>query len=227
LRLTIPPASVEASESLPTTSLVGLAKPIERMDDVMVDMTALTSSESNRRRRLWRITLSIVAGLLLVLLVAGTKAYVFPNEDRTDNADAIIVLGGFGTKPIDEAFDLARAGVADTVVLSDPYDPNTEIARAACAEQHGFEVICFRPSPNTTQGEAREIRSLMHERDWSDVVVVTATYHVTRARIIIERCQSEGVHFVAARTPTRPYDWAYNYLYQTAGLIKLAVTSGC
>jgi uncharacterized SAM-binding protein YcdF (DUF218 family) len=194
---------------------------------VGIDVESLTSAEYERRRRVRRLTLVVGSLVVAVLLVVGVKVYVYPDQEVPDRADAIIVLGGFGTKPIHKGFALATEGVADTVVVSDPYDPNTTISRDACAETHDFEVLCFRPNPNTTQGEARQIRVLMEERGWDTVVVVTARYHVSRARVIVGRCVPTGVSMVAATTPTGLDDWAYNFFYQTAGFVKLVFTSGC
>src|SRR5438105_3258221 len=50
------------------------------------------------------------------------------------------------------------------------------------------QVVCFTAVPFSTQGEARTVRRLARERGWRSVVVVTSTFHVTRAHMLFRRC---------------------------------------
>ena len=79
----------------------------------------------------------------------------------------------------------------------------------------GVSVTCFTPNPATTQGEAQEIRRLAAAQHWNTIIVVTSTYHVSRARMIIERCFDGRLEVVAARTHISLLDWAYQFAYQT------------
>jgi len=92
-----------------------------------------------------------------------------------------------------------RAGVAPTLVISDGHDPNWPAANRLCAEgSPGFQVVCFTPDPYSTRGEARGFARLARERGWRSVVVVTSTFHVTRARMLFRRCFRGRVEGVGA-----------------------------
>lgn len=144
------------------------------------------------------------------------------------SADAIIALGGIDATAV-RAYELAKAGVAPVLVIADPYgdrEPPTirELCRSGPVD---VTVWCFAPDPSTTRGEAREIRRLSEAYGWDDVVVVTATYHVTRARWIIERCYDDDLVMVDAGVAFGPHTWAYHYVYQTAGYVRAALQRGC
>jgi uncharacterized SAM-binding protein YcdF (DUF218 family) len=59
------------------------------------------------------------------------------------------------------------------------------------------------------------------------VVVVTSTYHVSRARLIFDRCLDGRLYLVAARRHISLGTWAYQYLYQTGGYVKAALQPDC
>jgi uncharacterized SAM-binding protein YcdF (DUF218 family) len=88
-------------------------------------------------------------------------------------------------------------------------------------------VTCFTPNPATTQGEAQNIRRLAAAKHWNTIIVVTSTYHVSRARMIIRRCFDGTLEVVAARTHISLLDWAYQFAYQTGGYLKAAISRGC
>ena len=57
-----------------------------------------------------------------------------------------------------------------------------------CGERHAFEVVCFVPDPDRTQGEAREATRIAEERGLKRLLVVTSRYHAVRAGIVFRRC---------------------------------------
>ena len=61
--------------------------------------------------------------------------------------------------------------------------------------------MCFHPQPYSTQGEARWVGREARRRSWTTVVVVTSTYHLRRARMIVERCVDGEVAAVGADPP--------------------------
>src|SRR6266404_3670271 len=76
--------------------------------------------------------------------------------------------------------------------------------------QPGFRVLCFEAVPYSTQGEARAIARLVRTRRWRRVVVVTSTFHVTRARMLIKRCYTGPLAMIGARSSwwRLPEEWA-------------------
>lgn len=54
------------------------------------------------------------------------------------------------------------------------------------------------------------------------VVVVTFKPHVARARYILERCYDGDVAVIGVDQDLTLWDWAYQYVYQTAAFVKAA-----
>jgi uncharacterized SAM-binding protein YcdF (DUF218 family) len=180
----------------------------------------------------------VIRRLLLVMvvlvgawLIACAVLFVWPPAASSPRrADAVVVLSGGRDSRLDPALALMRRHVAPVLVISSPaQDPKWRSARRMChARPHAypFRVLCFEAHPYSTRGEARAIARLARERGWSQVVVVTSTYHVTRARMIVRRCYRGGLAMVGA--PSRwwrlPEDWAS----ETGKLlVQLTLRRGC
>ncbi|OAK54756.1 YdcF family protein [Rhodococcoides kyotonense] len=183
------------------------------------------------RRSRW-IVVAIVLPVI-VMSVVGIGGYVTFTKARIDpvsRADAIIVLGGEHDGREAYGVSLAEQGVADTVVLSDPYGPKDPVMKKYCgADTEKYTVLCIPPEPSTTRGEAIFTRELARERGWDHVVVVSWRYHLPRARYIFDQCFDGDVTMQAV---PRTYNfslvfWEYTYLYQVAGFVKAAVQGDC
>ena len=178
---------------------------------------------------------AVVAGLVAVLAGAsvfgglGFRLFTVDHSDTLRKADAIVVLCGEHDGREDYGLALARAGYADTVLISDPYWPRTPedaLMDRVCGDPPpGIEVRCLRPAPSTTRGEAMITARLAAERGWSRIIVVSWRFHLVRARYIFRQCF--GGELVLRSVP-RAYDfspplWAFTYAYQYAGIAKAAV----
>lgn len=180
-----------------------------------------------------RVALAVGAAILCALIALGITGYFLftaPHGDPLSHADAIVVLGGEKQDGrIQYALDSAYRGYADTVVISNSYGPDDPLIRRACAAgTAAITVICFRPSPFTTRGEAMFVQRTAADRGWKHVIVVSWNYHLVRARYIFHQCfdgtvtmRPAPVNFVH-----NPLDWAYIYAYQYVGLAKAAIL-GC
>ena len=130
--------------------------------------------------------------VLLVLLVAAWAAVVarfvlWPVQDSPRRADAVVVLAGDHLR-LGKALELMTRRVAPTLVISDGLAPGWRKANRLCRGAARFRVACFRPRPYSTRGEARAVARMAAARGWRSVLVVTSTYHVTRARLLFDRC---------------------------------------
>jgi uncharacterized SAM-binding protein YcdF (DUF218 family) len=130
--------------------------------------------------------------VLLVLLVAAWAAVVarfvlWPVQDSPRHADAVVVLAGDHLR-LGKALELMTRHVAPTLVISDGLAPGWRDANRLCHRAARFRVVCFRPDPYSTRGEARAVAGMAAARHWRSVLVVTSTYHVTRARLLFDRC---------------------------------------
>ena len=175
------------------------------------------------------LALTAMLATAVVLAVAGYLMFTRPQGDPLTRADAIVVLGGEKDGRLAYGLDLARQGYADTVVLSNSYgDGDPEFERACAAGTATITVICFRPDPFTTRGEAMFAARLAKQNNWSHVIVVSWNYHMVRARYIFGQCFAGTV---TMRPVARSYDysparWAETYAYQFFALAKAAAL-GC
>lgn len=131
--------------------------------------------------------------------------FLWPRQDSPGRADAVVVLSGDRDFRLPRALELMKDRVAGTLVISDGRDPKWPRANRLCSSGgDGFRVVCFKPDPYSTTGEADAVGRLARERGWSSLVVVTSTFHLSRARLLFERCFSGEVDAVGAH-----YKWEY------------------
>jgi uncharacterized SAM-binding protein YcdF (DUF218 family) len=89
-------------------------------------------------------------------------------------------------------------------------------------------VFCPTPDPDTTRGESRAIAAVARGQGWRHVVMVTSTYHVTRARILLSRCFTGDIDAVAADPGLAVPRHAARIGHEVAGLAEaMLVNSGC
>jgi hypothetical protein len=166
--------------------------------------------------------------LLAAWVTLGFFLYVVPAVDQPERSDAVVVLAPVvGTGRLEFAESLMSEGYGTTLVMSVPGDGSGQRSSHICRGSRTYPVICFSPDPETTQGEARAIRSLSEEYGWRSVTVVTNDFHVTRARTIIERCYSYQLNMVAVRGDRPLISWAQEFVYESAALLKAAVHPEC
>lgn len=177
-----------------------------------------------------RRILLVLAVLVAVWLVACAFLFVWPRTDTPPaHADAVVVLSGGLNRRLDPALALVRRGVAPVLAISSPFRGKWPRAQDLCTgrvKPAGFHVLCFQPKPFSTQGEARAIARLARLRGWSRVVVVTSTFHVTRARMLFRRCYPGRLWLVGSSWPwwKLPEEWAS----ETGKLaVQLTVQRGC
>ena len=134
-------------------------------------------------RRLLLVVLVVVAAWLAV----AVRFVLVPEQDSARHADAVVVLAGDDLR-LGKALELMTRRVAPTLVISDGLAPGWHRANRLCRGRAAFRVVCFRASPYSTRGEAEAVARMAAARGWRSVVVVTSTYHVTRARLLFRRC---------------------------------------
>ena len=163
-----------------------------------------------------RRLLLVVAALVVAWLVACLVLFAWPPAESSPpaRADAVVVLSGGENRRLDPALRLVGRGVAPVLAISGAFlDPKWRKAHRLCRGEEGptrFGVLCFTPRPYSTRGEARAIARLARARDWDHVVVVTSTFHVTRADMLIGRCYHGDLSLVGTSSPwwKLPEEWA-------------------
>jgi uncharacterized SAM-binding protein YcdF (DUF218 family) len=182
-----------------------------------------------RPSRWWQWAALAVGALLVAWLVVGYLVIADPTVNHPPrHADAVVVLGPpHNNGRVDTALSLIRQHVAANLVVSVTSDWQRRTTPLCTAPQDGFSVTCFTPHPATTRGEAEHVRDLARQHGWTSVVVVTSTYHVSRARMIFDRCFDGSLYMVAARRGISVFAWAHQYLYQTGAYVKAVLQPGC
>jgi uncharacterized SAM-binding protein YcdF (DUF218 family) len=163
-----------------------------------------------------RRLLTALVMLVALWLVAVAVLFVWPpaNDAPPAHADAVVVLAGARDQRLDPALKLVQRGVAPVLAISSAFrDPKWRKAHLLCRGRYGstrFRVICFQAVPYSTRGEARTVARLAREHGWKRIVVVTSTYHVTRARMLFRRCYHGDLWMVGASSPwtVLPQEWA-------------------
>ena len=144
--------------------------------------------------------LLIALVVLAPLVVASVPLFILYDDDEVATADAVMVLAGKKNR-LPVAVELVRRGVAPVLVISDGLDPRWPEANELCRSGDPDRVICSRPEPYTTRGEARLAGRLARERNWDSLVVVSSRFHLFRARRLFARCFRGELAFVGAPNP--------------------------
>lgn len=86
--------------------------------------------------------------VVATVLSAGWLVYGRSSEDPLTRVDAIVVLAPEHDGREEYGLDLARAGYAGTVVLSDPYGSGAPLMDRLCAgDAGGIRVLCETLEP--------------------------------------------------------------------------------
>jgi uncharacterized SAM-binding protein YcdF (DUF218 family) len=172
-------------------------------------------------------TVAAAFAVVSIALVAATARFLlWPETDSPTRADAVVVLAGGQGERLTKALELIHAGRAPTLVIANGDDPRWPEANRLCGGAPDFEVVCFRPDPDSTRGEARALASLAERRNWRSLVVVTSTYHLTRARLLVGRCYAGKASFVAAPPSAGVFRMILNVTREWAGLAR-SIAGGC
>jgi hypothetical protein len=142
--------------------------------------------------------LGLVLAAFVTLAVASVFLFILYDDDRVAKADAIVVLAGSKFR-LPVGLELFERGVAPVLVISDGLDPRSPAAAGLCRER--ARVLCPKPDPYSTRGEAQLVANLARKRGWDSIVVVSSRFHLFRARILFERCYDGRVAFVGAPSP--------------------------
>ena len=177
-----------------------------------------------------RRLLAALAVLIVAWLIACAVFFVWPRVDAPPaRADAVVVLSGDRNVRLDPGVRLVGRDVAPVLVISGALqDPHWPKAQRLCRLGRVAEarVICFDPVPFSTRGEARAIGRLAREHGWHRIVIVTSTFHLTRARMVVHRCYRGRLWAVG--TPTKWWRLPEEWVFETGKLaVQLTSERGC
>lgn len=172
--------------------------------------------------RLHRIAASVVAVLLSITVLIDVRLFVVPTSDKPQPSDAVVVLGGATFMDrLHAAYRLIDRFPGEVLVVSIPGENDCPWKPPAATR-----IVCFRPDPSTTQGEARAAARLAKQNGWTSMTVVTTADQVWRARLRFSRCWAGPLHVV--RAPTSMYVRLSTVPYEMAASVKAEVVQpGC
>jgi hypothetical protein len=167
-------------------------------------------------RRWRRVAIALAAVIIAVSALTG-RLFVWPAQGMPARVDAIVMLNAPGaTLPV--ALRLARQHRARYLLISQ----GTVASHYACPRPvPQVKLICFHPSPATTQGEAEFAGRQARLHHWRSVAVVAITPQVSRARLRLERCFGGQVYVMTAPIPLG--SWPYEIAYEWGALAKAVV----
>lgn len=177
------------------------------------------------------VRLAVTATALAMLTTGGWLAlcsrYIAnPRVDPIQPVDAVYVLG-----PALDKMEVARSAVnasdARTMVITVPADDDLLQQQLGCGGAQDYEILCVTPDPVTTQGESATLAELVRERGWTKVAVVTYTSHISRSRMLMERCVPAQVVMWERPDPTSRRLRMYRFAYETGAWAKAQVFRGC
>jgi uncharacterized SAM-binding protein YcdF (DUF218 family) len=116
---------------------------------------------------------------------------------------------------MNSAVQLAKAGYAPIVVISLGGDPKVRCPRTP----EGLQVICFRPNPVNTRGEAEFVGKLAAQRHWHRIIVIPDRTQTTRARLLFKRCTPISLEMV----PVQESQLYVGVAYEWGALIKALI----
>lgn len=174
--------------------------------------------------------LKVLAGLALVAVtvwaIVAVQAFRFPQVEPLGDTDAYYALhSGGGVNAVANRHDWLPPG--KPLLISVPADElSLEPYRSACTDSE-LDVICVAPDPLTTQGEAQNLGRIAEEQGWRSVTVLSQRSHMTRTRVLMERCYNGDVRMVPRGRQSGVAIWLRALVYESGAMVKTWLTPEC
>ncbi|MFJ5954538.1 YdcF family protein [Paenarthrobacter sp. NPDC092416] len=162
-------------------------------------------------------------------LIAAIQFFYSPPQATPHRTDAIVVLGGLSRERLPVALELRDSLNIPILVISTTGTPGNVEGDAICSESDDDDVhlVCFRPAPLNTRGEATALGELIAEHGWQSITVVTSDYHVVRAGTLMGQCTTAEVQMVGSKPQLSPADWMQRFVVETGGLVDTWLRPEC
>jgi uncharacterized SAM-binding protein YcdF (DUF218 family) len=175
-----------------------------------------------------RVLFTIVVFVGSVVVVTNAGLFLFPRTHTPAKADAVVVFRGGRGERLNTALRLMEAKVAAHLIIPNGTVASWPQANRLCRGRHSFTVSCPDPEVENTRGEARAIAGVARDKGWRSLVLVTSTYHVTRARLLLGRCFDGRLDAVKAGPGLTPGRYLARVSHEWAGLAEAElVNRGC
>jgi uncharacterized SAM-binding protein YcdF (DUF218 family) len=142
----------------------------------------------------------LIVLLAIVWFIAMYYLLLHPKTDHPTQADVVMVLSGDSKHRMPTALQMEKERVAPVLVISDGAN-GIPRAQSLCATGGipAYRVVCFRPNPYSTRGEAEMFARLAAKNHWHSVAIVSSPTHITRLRILFKRCFKGKIYAVKSK----------------------------
>jgi uncharacterized SAM-binding protein YcdF (DUF218 family) len=171
--------------------------------------------------------MAAIAAFFVWLLLA-IQLFANPPQVAPQRTDAIVVLGGLSRERLPVAQDLQKSLDIPVLVVSTTGLAGNIEGDELCREgQEDPELVCFRPEPLNTRGEADAVAGLVTKYGWKSIMVVTSNYHVMRAGTLMEQCVAADVQMVGSEPDMTAGAWLDRFVVETGGLMDVWMQPEC
>jgi hypothetical protein len=160
-----------------------------------------------------------VATILVLTLVLAIVPFLFPRSDLPFEQGPVVALGGNPARAVTAA-DIVEDPAARRPLLLSAWQETDSRATGLRCQAEG--ITCVDPVPVITYGEARVVGELARQHGWTQVTVVTSEHHVTRSRLLFERCVDVPVAVLAG--PRDEHRWPARILRAFRELTSASVS---
>jgi uncharacterized SAM-binding protein YcdF (DUF218 family) len=145
-------------------------------------------------------------------------------EDKLEKSDVIILLSddNFYADRATRAAELYRQNLAATVVASGirlrPYAGISELMTHDLIERGvpKERIVPFPQDADDTREEAEALKTLVAQKGWKSVIIVTSNYHTRRARYIFRKVFPSDVKIAMASARDADFDPSNWYQHRRA-----------
>lgn len=158
--------------------------------------------------------------------VVSVNAFRTPRVDPLANTDAYYTLhSGGGLNGLNHRDEWLPEG--KPLLVSVPDDElGLKPYREICTDPT-LNVTCIAPHPVSTQGEAQNLSRIARERGWQSVTVISQRSHMTRARVLMERCYDGEIRMYPRDVDYGVIGWVRVLIYESAAMVKTWATPEC
>lgn len=177
------------------------------------------------------IAAAIMTVLFLGWILTAFQLFYDVTTTAPKRADAVVMLGGASKERMLDAMMIRFDLEAPYLVLSNTDTKGNASADNYCDTHSNKkiypEVVCFDPNPMDTRGEAVALAELAAEHQWKDMVVVTSSYHIERAGLLMEQCINANVTMMSTTPQFTVWQWFRRFVIETGGLIDVTLNPEC
>lgn len=162
-------------------------------------------------------------------LAVCVAVFANPAVDARQQVDAIYLLGPIQHQD-DAAVALTRELGVPVLLMTAAVDQVTGARYAVehCGESTStYRVECVLPDPYTTRGEARLLGDQVRQHGWKRVAVISTKGHLTRTRLLMDRCVPAEVLLWERPLATSAVGWLKTFVYESAAWTSVRVDGSC